>query len=513
MQVSVVVLSRKRQEVVLTRRNSIEPNCNQAIKTRILTSHPFTSVMTVDNAESLSANSSSETRSVFYCPKSPDFIWDLSDTSWIKIILAVTTIACPFTILLNLLVIIAVKTRRELKKNSNILLSSLAVADLLVGAVSMPLSITLDALVLQRILFEDVICTIDIISKFLLYTVYNVSFLHLLLIAWERYVATVKWMKYNVIVRKERVKKYTMIAWLSAILTSVPPVVMQAVNVRYEILYLVDVILSTFWIVCFLLIAYFNIRAYLGARKRSQTQIRSVTALVKANLERKIAHTIFWLTLFAGISGLPTVVVYLFRGISPFLRESYTFRWAETTLQFNSLVNPLLYFYRSRRLRKAALELLRCRKPQRIEPEVPKVCRVMRRRFSVASPDAETLRIGQKRPRIGRSESCGAVKCWAVVPVKDRPKSAPSKVITQESNKLVVTVQIENAPRKKRIRCNTVSPKDTTELKRSRHCMTGKITRSASLDENSFVTLTTCHQNAAERNFKRSTSLPILSTN
>ena len=105
--------------------------------------------MTVKSTESL-ANSSNESRSVFYCPESPQFIWDLHHITSFKIIVAITTIACPVTILLNLLVIIAVKTRRELKKISNILLSSVALTDLLVGAVSMPLSITLDTLVIQE---------------------------------------------------------------------------------------------------------------------------------------------------------------------------------------------------------------------------------------------------------------------------------------------------------------------------------------------------------------------------
>ena len=81
--------------------------------------------MTVKNTESF-ANSSNETRSVFYCPELPQFIWDLNRTTSFKIIVAITAIACPVTVLLNLLVIVAVKTRRELKKNSNILLSSLA---------------------------------------------------------------------------------------------------------------------------------------------------------------------------------------------------------------------------------------------------------------------------------------------------------------------------------------------------------------------------------------------------
>ena len=101
---------------------------------------------------------------------------------------------CPVTILFNLVVIIAVKTRGKLKKNSNILLSRLALADLLVGAVSMPLSIMLDTLVINRVLVVGIICTIEFISVTVMYTICSASFFHLLLIAWERYVALAKWM-------------------------------------------------------------------------------------------------------------------------------------------------------------------------------------------------------------------------------------------------------------------------------------------------------------------------------
>ena len=44
---------------------------------------------------------------------------------------------------------------------------------------------------------------------------------------------------------------------------------------------------------------------------------------------------------------------------------------AETLVQLNSLANPLpIYFYRDRRFRKAALQLLRLRKPDAIQPAV-----------------------------------------------------------------------------------------------------------------------------------------------
>ena len=206
---------------------------------------------------------------MFYCPELPQFIWDINHTTSLKII-TITAIACPVTVLLNLLVIIAVKTRRELKTNSNILLSSVALIDLSVGAVSMPLSILLHSLVIHRDLDVDIICTIGIIGASVMYTICGASLLHLLLIAWERYVAIVKWKDYKAVVTRGRINKYTRVAWLLTVLLVVLPAVIESANVRYITL-VVEAILSIFWFICLSLIAYFYVKAYLAVRKWNRT--------------------------------------------------------------------------------------------------------------------------------------------------------------------------------------------------------------------------------------------------
>ena len=342
--------------------------------------------MTVNDTATL-VNSSSASRSVFFCPKWPQFIWDFSHTTSLKIIVAVMTTACPVTVLLNLLVIIAVKTREELKRNSNILLSSLAAVDFAVGAVSMPLTITTDSLILQRFSSEDIICTIDLISDFVLYSSYGVSFFHLLLIAWERYVAIKKWMDYRAIITSRRLKKYVRIAWIASIAVVLPALIVEFIGVDHVVMYVVGIVLGVFLVFCLLLIVYFYAMLYIGVRKQNQTRIHQMNALGKAKMESKIACTAFMLTLFVGISGIPTVVFYLFWGVSSSLRKGSIFRWTETILQLNSLFNPLLYFYRSRRFRKAALELLRC--TPRIRPAARTVRHIRRRRYSMASINIE----------------------------------------------------------------------------------------------------------------------------
>ena len=420
--------------------------------------------MAVKNTE-LFANSSNESRPlIFYCPELPQFIWDLNHTTSLKIIVAITAIACPVTVLLNLLVIIAVKTRRELKTNSNILLSSVALIDLSVGAVSMPLSILLHSLVIHRDLDVDIICTIGIIGASVMYTICGASLLHLLLIAWERYLAVAKWKDYKAIVTRGRINKYTRVAWLLAVLIVLQLAVIESARVRYDIILVVDVILSIFWFICFLLIAYLYARAYLAVRNWNRTRICPVNVLVKGKLESKFAYTTFWLTIFFAVSGFPCVIVYLFRGVSPFFRQVSTLRWAETILQLNSLFNPLLYWYRTRRLRKHTLEMLRCRK---ITTE--RTASHIRQRFPCVTPqDDEKFQSEKKRSRILRSKSLGAVMCSDTFgqrsskAVKETPNSVTrDEKVTQQRNQLIVTVQIENAPGGER---KSGQQENTTEL-------------------------------------------------
>ena len=149
----------------------------------------------------------------------------------------------------------------------------------------------------------------------------------------------------------------------------------------------------------------------------------------------------------------------------------------------NSLFNPLLYWYRNRRLREATLELLRCRH----RPTVRSTPHIRQRRCSVASLDIEKLQNKQRGARLLRSESVGAMMCLDTFrqgqneALKERPLSAPSRITngqmlsTKECNKLIVTVQIENAPGGKGIQRETKLTKNTTQLARSRCQIGGKI--------------------------------------
>ena len=107
----------------------------------------------------------------------------------------------------------------------------------------------------------------------------------------------------------------------------------------------------------------------LGIRKRKINQISQVNALIKAKPESKIARTTALLAGALICSFLPAIGVALMGNIYPVFATNLLFHLMEALVQLNSLVSPILYSYRERKIGKAVLELLGIRKPHAPQPE------------------------------------------------------------------------------------------------------------------------------------------------
>ena len=350
------------------------------------------------------ANSSSEIRSVFICPDKPNFEWDLNESTVPWILVAVVSISSVATILLNASVIIAVIQTKELQRISYILLSSLAVTDLLVGAINMPLSATVDVLIaLQK---SHGVCTIDFVNVHFMFLVFASSLYHLTLIAWERYVAIQKCMAYRIILTRSRVKKLAIGAWVAALLTTLPGVLLEAFgeDPKFEVVWLnIKIALGT---AVSILTVYFYIMVYLGVRKQKLSDISQVSSLVAAKRENKVAKTAGLITVALFFCFLPSAVVDALGTFFPTFRKNWAFRSGETLTQLNSIVNPIVYCYRDRRFRNALLELLRFRKPQATQPTDGAARFVRRKKQLGFSEDVkEQLSIETYRARSARAAS------------------------------------------------------------------------------------------------------------
>ena len=102
-------------------------------------------------------------------------------------ITVVKIVTCSLTIILNVLVIIAVKTKARLKTNPNIALSSLALTDVLLGKIAQPVLSAVTISTLQGETFNKDCTRQRTVKTALTSLVGGDSIRHLVLISVERY--------------------------------------------------------------------------------------------------------------------------------------------------------------------------------------------------------------------------------------------------------------------------------------------------------------------------------------
>ena len=260
-------------------------------------------------------------------------------------------------ILLNALVIIAFKQRKELQKNSHRLLTSLAVADILIGAILIPAWVIIALQIIGQVSVERVSTLLVINGKLTACLLFS-SLFHLTAISWERYVAIRKWVDYKITVTKTRLKRMAIVAWLAAIVITFPVLIMELMSIDIKVLNTWIIVGNVCGATSFLLIVYFYTMVCLGIRKRKTSDFGQVQALVQAKLQSKVTKTTGLITAALFLTLILASVLFSLGMIFPAFRTILVFQIGGTLFQLNSVINPLVYFYRDRLFRKAVLELL-----------------------------------------------------------------------------------------------------------------------------------------------------------
>ena len=359
--------------------------------------------MSLNDTDS-TGDSSSTMNSVFYCPEAPNFKWNLIDTSYAWSLIVIRSIIAVGVIILNALAIITMQKKKVLHKHSNIMLTSMAFTDLFIGIPCVPLSVTVDVLILRQQVSFGHICTLDIVSVCLIDFLGLCSLYHLTVIAWERYIAIRKWMDYKVIVTTGRVKMLIIAGWLLTSFIIVPILAMRLAGVNHTVVEGWFVGQGIFGLAFLVLLPYLYIMVYLGVRKRKRNEISIVSDLVKAKRESKVAKTTAMLTAVVIFSFLPSGAIWFGGSSFPVLYTNLSFRTVETLAQLNSLINPILYCYRDHRFKKAVLELLGMRNPA-IHPAVVATPYVIRKVPRGSPGLGPKMRHTEKRANLLRSKS------------------------------------------------------------------------------------------------------------
>ncbi len=259
---------------------------------------------------------------------------------------------CPFTILLNALVMVAVKTKRRLQTHPNILLAFLALTDLMVGLVVQPLHITKTIFLLQGKDFHE-FCNIDMVFTISLVASCSASLFHLVLISGERFLAIKHTFTHANFVTNARLIVSSAVAWIAAafvLLVASCSMVVASV-----------LITGTFSSIVLL-----QIFVYKEARRHEKqilSQHVSLEARAKFKQEKKALKltTIIIVTLFLCFF-LPLIIIFVTLQIfeEKFSPDANTLvrHFGRLTVIINSVLNPVVYTVRKREFRVALIELL-----------------------------------------------------------------------------------------------------------------------------------------------------------
>ena len=137
-----------------------------------------------------------------------------------------------WTIIGNIFILIAISTNKKLKKNgtSNILIGNLAFSDLLLGLTVLPFSATADTF--KKWFFGEIICEIWLSLDVLCCTA---SIWGLLMIAIDRYIATIHPIKYRQLKKNPKIAIiYISTSWFISLLISLGPLFIYDIDLTYS---------------------------------------------------------------------------------------------------------------------------------------------------------------------------------------------------------------------------------------------------------------------------------------
>lgn len=268
------------------------------------------------------------------------------DEAKVPLSIIINSIACPFTVLLNVQVIMAVKARPRLRTNSNILLACLAVTDALTGLIVQPL------FVLRRVLqlfdvgdWKGVANT----HNTFLFVVGTSSLLHLMLVTFGRLVAIKFTMHYSNFITEKNLRVTVPVFWSFSFICGA----IWFLNFRLVLYFVIAPLFAS--CIVFVTSAYVVLyRETLRHRKMIKTHQLPQEEVERFTKENKALKTTVFVIGAIVVCLLPAGVSFLVRIFGAFQGNAYATltSWIRTSAMLNSLVNPLIYCWRQKEMRK-----------------------------------------------------------------------------------------------------------------------------------------------------------------
>ena len=253
------------------------------------------------------------------------------------------------SILVNALVLAAIKRTPSIRSTSMMFLCSLAVSDLLVGVIGQPIYIA------------DLLTKYSSISQLSImvgFSVCTVSLLTITAISVDRLLAVHFHLRYSTLVTKSRVQHILALIWLISFVVS-------GFNLWSKRIY--HLLVAPVIFICLIISTCCYIRIYQIVR-RHQSVIQAQQSSVQSNnnegddahgveLRKSVLNTfVFYIALIICYS--PAYILLTLNGLLD-MRWQPEWSFATTLIFVNSAVNPFLYFWCLPKLRKAVVNIIR----------------------------------------------------------------------------------------------------------------------------------------------------------
>ena len=270
------------------------------------------------------------------------------------LITVLSSIACPLTTVLNLLVIISIKRKPQLKTISNTVLGCLAVTDALMGMIGLPLFVSTRILNYQAETSSG-FCAVKNLSRNWLRILGGSTMFHTMVMDVERYIAIRHPFQHITIVTKSRVLGSSALAWIVVLFITLPVAITNdSVSITIN---------NTLLLFSMAVNIYSQVVVCCETRRQEKliaAQQVSVEAKRKFLKEKKAFKVTTTVLVALVISYLPVFVVRILLKMSVFSTNVADSVLSSSSFVFflNSLTNPIIYCVRTRQFPVAFIEIL-----------------------------------------------------------------------------------------------------------------------------------------------------------
>ena len=251
----------------------------------------------------------------------------------------------------NVLVCIAVIINPRLRRCSNFLLVSLAVADLIVTVACAPLLVVM---VGRIALARACPTTLELAYSITGHLSFTSSILHLAAISVDRFIAVVFSLRHGNIMKKYGLKIMLAAVWGTAVsFTCLRVPLLKETSLFAFVLFAVSYVVIT--------VSYVSIVTFLVKERRRKKYLRSASNSVVATsqVERRVTFTLAIVIGIFSACWFPLIISFFAAGRHLVQLYGSAFMWIRTFAVSNSAMNFLIYSWRIRDFREAYAKIFR----------------------------------------------------------------------------------------------------------------------------------------------------------